>query len=132
MRIEKEKQQDVIEIQESVKISQPGQNILLERGDKIRVLPKKESLDSWIEEIEQILKNLSQSYLDLTYVPNSIEITNKGIPYGSIQYKGNEYKVWMEQPPDKVFIEGFPHSNTKPHEPDGYSGFIRDLNRYIK
>jgi hypothetical protein len=37
------RKENVIEIQEEVKISQDGKDIILEKGDKIGLLPKKES-----------------------------------------------------------------------------------------
>lgn len=41
MKIKEKKRYKVVEILENVKVSQEGQDVLLEKGDKIEILPKK-------------------------------------------------------------------------------------------
>jgi hypothetical protein len=58
MKIEK-KEQSVIEIQEEVKISQDGKDLILEKGDKIEILKERD----YDFDLKELLESVDFSYL---------------------------------------------------------------------
>lgn len=123
--------ESIITVEEEFTI--PGTDIILEKGDKFKVLNETgewvgdEEQEAWAEHLDDILKYMGDAYSEFKYIPNPVRgFDNYQGPYGYIQFKGKKYKVWTkdeyEYGPKAIFIEDFPYSNTGPNELDGYIG----------
>ena len=90
MKIEKKKNENVIEIQEELKVSQGDQDLILEKGDKIEILKEDYTL-SWREFLksEYLNKsNFSEFVFEIPYQKIRLEGVN-----GDCKIEGNSLKI---------------------------------------